>query len=83
MPPEQEERGTIRRTCYRCGDPGHVVRDCPVPHDVRSFDVLDEVVRQLGSELLEELVARLATSGGLPAVVEEPEEEQDFVSRNE
>ena len=76
-------RTTFRRTCYRCGDPGHVVRDCPVPQDVRSFDVLDEVVRQLGSKLLEELVARLATSGGLPAVTEEPEEAQDFVSRNE
>jgi hypothetical protein len=76
-------RGTIRRTCYRCGDPGHVVRDCPVPHDIRSFDVLDEIVRQLGNELLEELVARLATTGGQPEEAGEPEEEQGFVSRSE
>lgn len=76
-------RPMVRRTCYRCGDPGHVVRDCPVPHDVRSFDVLDEVVRQLGNELLEELVARLATTGDLPAETGAPEEGQDFVSRSE
>ena len=73
-------RANVRRTCYRCGDPGHIVRDCPVPHDVRSSDILDEVVRQLGDELLEELMARLATSSNLP---DEPDEAQGFVSRDE
>jgi hypothetical protein len=79
-------RGAVRRACYRCGDPGHIVRDCPVPQDVRSTDVLDEVIRQLGGELLEELVARLATSGGAPEAPvepEEPEEMEGFVFRDE
>jgi hypothetical protein len=76
-------RTFVRRTCYRCGDPGHLARECPVPHDVRSADVLDEVIRQLGDELLEELVARLATSGGLSAVSEEAEGVEDFVPRDE
>jgi hypothetical protein len=35
--------------------------------DVRHTDVLDEVVCQLGDDLLEELLARLSTSTSLPA----------------
>jgi hypothetical protein len=36
-----------------------------VPADVRTTDVLDEVIRQLGGEMLEELVARLAMTEAL------------------
>ena len=46
-----------KRTCFRCGDPSYLARDCPMPADVRSTDILDEVIRQLDGELLEELVA--------------------------
>jgi hypothetical protein len=46
---------------------GHIARDCPVTSDVRHADVLDEVVRQLGDDLLDELFARLSTSASLPA----------------
>jgi hypothetical protein len=36
-----------------------------VPADVRTTDVLDEVIRQLRGEMLEELVAHLATTKAL------------------
>jgi hypothetical protein len=55
------------RTCFRCGAAGHLTRECPVPSDVRHTDVLDEVVRQLRDDLLDELFARLSTSASLPA----------------
>jgi hypothetical protein len=55
------------RTCFRCSAAGHLACECPVPSDVRHADVLDEVMRQLGDNLLEELFARLSTSASLPA----------------
>ncbi|CAK5271114.1 unnamed protein product [Mycena citricolor] len=64
-------RNGVCRTCFRCRSPGHLARDCPTPADVRHVDVLDEVINQLGSDLLAELVARLA----ITAAVEEHEAE--------
>ncbi|KAJ6483837.1 hypothetical protein C8R47DRAFT_1217526 [Mycena vitilis] len=55
-------RGVSRRACFRCGDPNHLAWDCTTPVDVRSIDVLDEVIQQLGGDLLEELLARLAST---------------------
>jgi len=60
-------RTSLPRTCYRRGAAGHLARDCTAPADVRSTDVIDEVIRQLGDDLLDELVARLRTSDDLPA----------------
>jgi hypothetical protein len=75
-------RSTPRRGCFRCGDPNHFARDCTAPVDVRSIDVLDEVIRQLGNDLLDELVARLASTEAAAehAAAAEPE---DFLPRAE
>jgi hypothetical protein len=53
--------------CFQCGAARHLARECPVTSDVRHTDVLNEVVRQLGDNLLDELFARLTTSASLPA----------------
>jgi hypothetical protein len=55
------------RSCFQCGAAGHIARDCPVTSDVQHADVLNEVVRQLGDDLLDKLFARLSTSASLPA----------------
>jgi hypothetical protein len=55
------------RSCFRCGAAGHIAWDCPVTSDVWHADVLDEVVRQLGDDLLDKLFAWLSTSASLPA----------------
>jgi hypothetical protein len=58
---------TFTRSCFWCGAAGHIAQDCMVTSDVWHADILDEVVRQLGDDLLNELFARLSTSASLPA----------------
>ena len=70
----------FRRNCFRCGEPGHLARDCTRTADVRVADVLDEVRLQFEGDLWEELVARVATTLSLPGDLEGPE---DFVDSNE
>jgi hypothetical protein len=54
------------RTCFHCGAEKHLTRECPTPLDLWNADVLDEVVHQLGNDLLIELLAWLSTSASLP-----------------
>jgi hypothetical protein len=67
MDVDQARTRPFPRTCFRCGAAGHLTCECPIPSDVRHTDVLDEVVRQLGDDLLDKLFACLSTSASLPA----------------
>jgi hypothetical protein len=75
-------RHSPRRGCFRCGDPNHFARDCTTPMDVRNIDVLDEVARQLRPDMLEELIARVA-SAEVVAKHAAAVEQEDFVPRAE
>jgi hypothetical protein len=57
---------TFPCTCFRCGIAGHLAHECPTASDIGHADILDEVVRQLGDDLLKELFARLTTTTSLP-----------------
>ncbi|CAK5278139.1 unnamed protein product, partial [Mycena citricolor] len=74
-------RGDVCHTCFHCSSPGHLARDCPTPADIHHADVLDEVINQLGSELLSELVAWVATTAAVAdhASNVTAEEEQGFL----
>jgi hypothetical protein len=62
-------------TCFWCRAAGHLVRECPVTSDIWHRDVLDEVIHQLGDNILNELFNRLATTTSLP--VESTDEDAD------
>jgi hypothetical protein len=64
---DQARTHLFPRTYFRCGAAGHLARECPVTSYVRHMDVLDEVVRQLGDDLLDKLFSHLSTSASLPA----------------
>ena len=68
----------LPRSCYRCGDSGHLACNCSRPTDIRSTDLLDEVIRQLDGELLEELAARLVTTQSLPPSEASSESSEGF-----
>jgi len=75
-------RATPRRGCYHCGDPNHLARNCSAPADVRSADILDEEIQQLGDELLGELLTRVASTREVEAHATNTERE-DFPLRDE
>lgn len=76
-------RGTPHgRACFRCGDPNHIAVNCPSAH-VRMLDLIGEVIRQLGPELTEELVARVATTTDVEVHEQDGASEQGFPQRNE
>ena len=76
------DRARTQNLPRHCGEPGHLARDCPTPANIRSLDVVDEVIQQLGGDLLEELVARLATTQAVEERATSVETE-DFRLRNE
>jgi hypothetical protein len=53
-------------SCFRCGAAGHLAWECPVTSNVRHTDILDEVIRQLGDDLLSELFVHVVTTASLP-----------------
>ncbi len=79
VPEPTSPRHVPHRGCFCCGDANHFAQDCPAPADIRMTDVLDEVIHQLGGEMLEELVARIATT---EALTDDPALE-DFSLRGE
>ena len=76
-------RTATPRSCFRCGEPGHIARDCPTTLDVRTIDVLDEVIYQLGGEMMEELVARMDSARVAEEHAAEVAKAEDFLQCGE
>ena len=70
------------RTCFQCGQPGHLANACKVALDVRSIDIVDDVIQQLDGDMLDELLSR---AQDIRAAAEHARtiQEEDFLNRNE
>lgn len=45
------------RVCFRCGQPGHMARGCPLSADVRHLDLVQELIHQVSVDDLEQALA--------------------------
>jgi hypothetical protein len=71
--------GKLPQICFRCGKPGHVVRDCPQPMDIRTMgrEEVDFLMGHLSARMDEIDLTPSEISEGLPELSEE-----DFHSRS-
>jgi len=69
--------GKLPQTCFRCGKPGHVVRDCPQPMDIRTMrrEEADFLMGHLSARMDEINLTSSDTAEKLPE-----ESEEDFHS---
>jgi hypothetical protein len=58
---------TFPCTCFCSGAARHLARECPVMSNIQHTKILDDIVHQLGDDLLDELFACLSTITLLPA----------------
>jgi hypothetical protein len=78
----------ITQTCYRCGQTGHISRDCDLRHDVRHImlDEQDEFIQQIMANrdaavaAAAESTTQAGTSEG--TLVEREVDDSDFVRSN-
>jgi len=71
-----KRRGNLPSSCYRCGEPGHVSRDCPQPFDIRAMSADDR------EDLIQSLLALKDETADTAGVREEEESEEGFPHRS-
>jgi hypothetical protein len=75
----------LAQTCYRCGQTGHISRECDLHHDVRhmTLDEEDDFIQRIMANhdaavaAAAESTTRMGTSEGM--LVEREVDEADFV----